>query len=60
MSNTASVNPLIKSDQASTIDAVNQYVAWLCIQKANDDTAHPGEALQLETLRQAVASLRVV
>lgn len=60
MSNTASVNPLIKSDQASTIDAIYQYVAWLCIQKANDDTAHPGEALQLETLRQAVVSLRVV
>ena len=60
MSNTASVNPLIKSDQASTIDAINQYVAWLCIQKANDDTAHPGEALQLETLRQAVISLKVV
>lgn len=60
MSNTASVNPLIKSDQASTIDAINQYVAWLCIQKANDDTAHPGEALQLETLRQAVVSLKVV
>lgn len=60
MSNTASVNPLIKSDQASTIDAINQYVAWLCIQKSNDDTAHPGEALQLETLRQAVVSLKVV
>lgn len=60
MSNTASVNPLIKSDQASTIDAINQYVAWLCIQKANDDTAHPGEALQLETLRQALVSLKVV
>ena len=60
MSNTPSVNPLIKSDQASTIDAINQYVAWLCIQKGNDDTAHPGEALQLETLRQAVVSLKVV
>lgn len=60
MSNTPSVNPLIKSDQASTIDAINQYVAWLCIQKANDDTAHPGEALQLETLRQAIVSLKVV
>jgi hypothetical protein len=60
MPNTASVNPLIKSDQASTIDAINQYVAWLCIQKANDDQAHPGEALQLETLRQALVSLKVV
>ena len=57
MSTTPSANPLIKSDQASTIDAINQYVEWLCIQKANDDTAHPGEALQLETVRQAVASL---
>ena len=60
MSNTPSVNPLIKSDQASTIDAINQYVAWLCIQKANDDQAHPGESLQLETLRQALASLKIV
>jgi len=60
MPNTASVNPLIKSDPASTIDAINQYLAWLCIQKASDDQAHPGEALQLETLRQAVASLKIV
>ena len=60
MSNTPSVNPLIKSDQASTIDAINEYAAWLCIQKANDDTAHPGEVLQLETLRQALASLNSV
>lgn len=60
MSTTPSANPLIKSDQASTIDAINQYVEWLCIQKANDDTAHPGEALQLETLRQAVVSLKSV
>ena len=60
MSNTASVNPLIKSDVASTIDAINQYVAWLCIQKGNDEQAHPGEALQLETLRQALVSLKVV
>ena len=60
MSNTPSANRLIKSDPASTIDAINQYVAWLCIQKANDDTAHPGEALQLETLRQAVVSLKDV
>lgn len=57
MPNTPSPNPLIKSDQGSTIDAINQYLAWLCIQKGNDDTAHPGEALQLETVRQAVASL---
>ena len=57
MPNTPSPNPLIKSDQGSTIDAINQYLAWLCIQKGNDDTAHPGEALQLETERQAVASL---
>lgn len=60
MPNTASVNPLIKSDVASTIDAINQYVAWLCIQKGNDEQAHPGEALQLETLRQALVSLKVV
>ena len=60
MSQPPSANPLIKSDQASTIDAINQYVEWLCIQKANDDTAHAGEALQLETLRQAVVSLKNV
>lgn len=60
MPNTPSANPLIKSDQGSTIDAINQYLAWMCIQKANDDTAHPGEALQLETLRQAVVSLKAV
>jgi hypothetical protein len=60
MSNTPSANPLIKSDQASTIDAINHYIELLCIQKANDDTAHPGEALQLETLRQAIVSLRKV
>lgn len=60
MPNTPSPNPLIKSDQGSTIDAINQYLAWLCIQKGNDDTAHPGEVLQLETVRQAVASLLVV
>ena len=59
MSNTPA-NPLIKNDQASTIDAINHYVEWLCIQKANEDGAHPGEALQLETLRQALVSLRVV
>ena len=51
------VNPLIKHDRASTIDAINQYVEWLCIQKANDSEAHPGEALQLEVLRQAVCAL---
>lgn len=60
MPNTPSANPLIKSDQGSTIDAINQYLAWMCIQKANDDMAHPGEVLQLETLRQAVVSLMVV
>ncbi|MDQ0982684.1 hypothetical protein [Pseudomonas synxantha] len=60
MSNTPSANPLIKTDQASTIDAINYYIELLCIQKANDDTAHPGEALQLETLRQAIVSLRKV
>lgn len=60
MPNTPSPNPLIKSDQGSTIDAINQYLAWLCIQKANDDTAHPGELLQLETVRQAVAYLSSV
>jgi len=60
MSQAESANPLIKDDPASTIDAINHYVAWMCIQKANDDTAHPGEALQLETLRQAVVSLKVV
>lgn len=60
MSDTPSANPLIKSDQASTIDAINQYVAWLCIQKGNDDTSHPGEALQLEMLRQALVSLKKV
>lgn len=60
MSDTPSANPLIKSDQASTIDAINQYVSWLCIQKGNDAEAHPGEALQLETLRQAIVSLRKV
>lgn len=60
MPNTPSANPLIKSDQGSTIDAINEYVAWLCIQKANDDLAHPGEVLQLEILRQALASLKAV
>lgn len=60
MPNTASVNPLIKSDVASTIDAINQYVEWLCIQKANDEQAHLGEVLQLETLRQALVSLKHV
>ena len=60
MPNTPSANPLIKSDQGSTIDAINQYLAWMCIQKANDEMAHPGEALQLETLRQAVVSLKTV
>jgi hypothetical protein len=60
MSDTPSVNPLIKCDQASTIDAIIQYVAWMCIQKGNDDTAHPGETLQLETLRQALVSLKKV
>lgn len=60
MPNTPSANPLIKSDQGSTIDAINQYLAWMCIQKANDEQAHPGEALQLETLRQAVVSLKDV
>ncbi|MBC6626168.1 hypothetical protein [Pseudomonas sp.] len=60
MSNTPSANPLIKRDQASTIDAINCYIELLCIQKANDDMAHPGEALQLEMLRQAIVSLRKV
>ena len=60
MSDTPSVNPLIKSDQASTIDAIHQYLAWMCIQKGNDSEAHPGEWLQLETVRQAVASLKTV
>jgi hypothetical protein len=60
MSNTPSPNPLIKSDQASTIDAINQYLAWMCIQKGNDPEAHAGEWLQLETVRQAVVSLKKV
>jgi hypothetical protein len=60
MSQPHSANPLIKNDQASTIDAINAFVEWLCIQKANDDTAHRGEALQLEMLRQALVSLKVV
>ena len=60
MSHPHPVNPLIKNDQASTIDAISQFVEYMCIQKANDDQAHPGEALQLEVLRQAVLSLKIV
>lgn len=60
MSDAPSVNPLIKSDQASTIDAINQYLAWMCIQKGNDPEAHAGELLHLETVRHAVASLKPV
>jgi len=60
MSEAPSVNPLIKSDQASTIDAIYQYLAWMCIQKGNDPEAHPGEWLHLETVRLAVASLKHV
>ena len=55
-----SANPLIKDDKPSTIDAISHYVELLCIQKAQDTDAHPGEALQLEVLRQAVLSLKVV
>lgn len=60
MSPANSTNPLIKEDRASTIDAIIQYVEWLCLQKGHDPEAHPGEALQLETLRQGVVSLRIV
>lgn len=57
MSSTQTANPLIKNDQPTTIDAIKQYVDWLCIQKANDSEAHPGESLQLEVLRQALATI---
>jgi hypothetical protein len=60
MSDAPSVNPLIKSDQASTIDAIIQSLTWMCIQKGNDPEAHPGEWLHLETVRQAVVSLKDV
>jgi hypothetical protein len=50
-------NPLIKNNQASTIGAISEYVDWLCIQKANDSEAHPGEWLQLETVRVALKTL---
>lgn len=60
MSDPHPVNPLIKNDQASTIDAIYHFVEFMCIQKANDEQAHPGESLQLEMLRQAVVSLRSV
>lgn len=53
-------NPLIKDDRASTIDAISHYIEWLCIQKANDAEAHPGEVLQLEVLREAVGVLNTV
>lgn len=52
-----SANPLIKNNQASTIAAISEYVDWLCIQKANDSDAHPGEFLQLETVRVALKAL---
>lgn len=60
MSQPQNRNPLIKADAASTIDAISQYVEWLCIQKAQDTDAHPGESLQLEVLREAVAGLKAV
>lgn len=52
-----SSNPLIKNNQASTIAAISDYVDWLCIQKANDNDTHPGEFLQLETVRVALKTL---
>lgn len=60
MSDPHPVNPLIKNDQASTIDAIYQFIEYMCIQKANDEQSHPGEVLQLEVLRQAVMSLKIV
>lgn len=60
MSQSQNRNPLIKDDRASTIDAISQYVEWLCIQKAQDTGAHPGEVLQLEVLREAVEGLKAV
>ncbi len=53
-------NPLIKDDRASTIDAISQFAEFICIQKANDDQAHPGEVLQLEVLCQAIVTLKTV
>lgn len=53
-------NPLIKDDAASTIDAISQYVEWLCLQKAQDTESHPGEALQLLVLDGAVKHLKGV
>ncbi|NKF30458.1 hypothetical protein HER21_28730 [Pseudomonas sp. BGM005] len=60
MSDAPSVNPLIKSDQASTIDAIIQALTWMCLQKGNDPEAHHGEWLQLETVRLAAVSLKDV
>lgn len=60
MSQPQNRNPLIKDDCASTIDAISQYIEWLCIQKAQDAEAHPGEVLQLEVLREAVGVLKAV
>jgi hypothetical protein len=57
---TPSANPLIKNNQASTIAAINEFVEWLCIQKANDTESHPGEGHQLEVLRVALVSLVIV
>ena len=51
-------NPLIKEDRESTIAEITQYAEWLYIQKTQDADAHRGEVLQLDVLRQAVASLK--
>lgn len=56
----SSANPLIKNNQASTIAAINEYVEWICIQKASDTESHPGEGHQLEVLRVALLSLVIV
>jgi hypothetical protein len=51
-------NPLLKNDVRSTIEAAYFYCEYLCILKSGDDRAHVGEWFQLETLRQALLSVR--
>lgn len=58
MNGQPSANPLIKTDGASTIDAICDYLGVLCDQKAQDSEAHPGELLQLEVVRQAALHLK--
>ena len=51
-------NPLIRENKADTIQQIYTTVDWLCRVAADDEDMHPGFALTLQGVREAVRSLK--